>query len=85
MSQTYRLKLKSSVKKTICAEDSMSYPLELTEIIPEEDMKQLFEKSLESTGFEKQDDGTWKMELENGEVLVVDTEEMVMTVTVCAE
>ena len=85
MSQTYRIKLKSSVSKVIKAEDSISYPLELTEIIPVEDMQALLQKGLISRGFKKLDENTFELNLDNGEVLTVDTDSMTLTASLKAE
>ena len=85
MSQTYRISLKSSVSKVIKAEDSISYPLELTEIMPLEDMKEAFVKGLLERGFTQVSEKVYEMTLDNGEVLSVDTDSMTLTASLKAE
>lgn len=85
MSQTYRISLKSSVSRLVKAEDSVSYPLELTEIMPVEEMKDTFKKGLLEKGFIKVEEELYTMVLENGEVLSVDTELMILSASLKAE
>lgn len=85
MSQTYRISLKSSVSKVIKAEDSISYPLELTEIVPLEDMKEAFVKGLLERGFTEVSEKVYEMTLDNGEVLSVDIDSMTLTASLKAE
>ncbi len=51
MSQMYQVRLASSVSRTIQAEDSVSYPLRLTGILPEEDLLELLRQALIRRGF----------------------------------
>ncbi|MEQ8819972.1 MAG: hypothetical protein RLY93_06980 [Sumerlaeia bacterium] len=85
MSQMYRIALKSSVKRTITASDSITYPIQLTEILPEDEMKDVLKERLRAHGFEEQEDGTFRKPGEAGETITVDLEKMEAEASLSAE
>ena len=50
MSQCYHIELKSAVVRQVKGEDSVSYPIELTEILPPEEMKDLLREQTPQSG-----------------------------------
>ena len=46
MSMIYRVSLKETVTRRVTADDSVSYPIEISEILPQEDMQALLRESL---------------------------------------
>lgn len=76
MSQTYKVTLKNSINVVVTADDCISYPIQLTEILPPEEMKEKFKDALEKHGFEKESENIYKKEGEVGELITVDLESM---------
>jgi hypothetical protein len=54
MSRAYRICLRESAQKLVCAEDHVSLVLEMLSILPEEQMAELLDAELRGRGFEKQ-------------------------------
>ncbi len=74
MSQLFRIQLKTTVSREITASDSVSYPLELTEILPPSEMLDLLRQSLIDQGWTEDDDGRLSNIGSVGETLVIDLE-----------
>ncbi|VAW78045.1 hypothetical protein MNBD_GAMMA12-3886 [hydrothermal vent metagenome] len=74
MSQLFRIQLKTTVSRDISASDSVSYPLELTEILPQSEMLDLFKQSLLNKGWRQEEDGRLSNTGSVGETLVIDLE-----------
>ncbi len=74
MSQMYRIRLASSVTRTVKAGDSVSYPLRLTGILPEDDLLELLRQALLRRGFVADAENPERLEGEGsaGERIVVD-------------
>jgi|GEM_PF-660639 len=88
MSQCYRVSLKSSICRTVEGEDSVSYPIELTEILPPEEMASVLREALERDDWERLeegDDNKWRTTGPAGEELVIDLDEMEITATIHEE
>ena len=81
MSQMYQIRLASSVTRTVHIGDSVSYPLKLTGILPEEDLLDLLRQALRRRGFEA-DEGNPQQLIgrgDAGERIVVDLDAMTVT------
>jgi len=88
MSKCYQVSLseKVSVGKSVSASDVMVHRIEITNILPEKDMKKLLEKELVKRGWDKQEDGTYRLEEEEtSAVLVWDLEKGQVTVSIDLE
>ena len=81
MSQCYRVQLKASVSRTVEAGDSISYPLELTELLPAPEMKELLEDALQRQGWSQDaaQPGVYHRRGPSGEDLILDLETMTLT------
>lgn len=83
MSQMYQIQLSSSVTRRVDAADEITYPIELTEILPSDDMRELFRQALEKRGFENDGNSADGHRLMGrgpaGEELTVDLNEMKVT------
>ena len=82
MSQLYRIRLKDSVSRSINTSDSISYPIELTEIIPAEEMKDILKGVLREKGFEETEENIFVKEGPAGEKITVDLAEMEVTASI---
>lgn len=82
MSQVYQVRLASSVTHTLSASDEMRHRVELTQILGQDEMREILKKSLEDAGWEEQEDGTYKKQGPSGEELVWDLDEGVVRATV---
>ena len=51
MSQCFQVQLKESVSRRVYQDDSVSYPIELTEILPQEEMKEILRGVLKDAGW----------------------------------
>lgn len=85
MSQCYHIELKQSVVRVVRAEDSVSYPLELTEILPPEDMRETLRQLLTEAGWEAVGEDHFETEGPAGERLSIDLETMELTATLEVE
>ncbi len=86
MSRAYWVKLSSSVVETIQASDKTTHKIELEQIIPEGEMKDIVSSSLEEQGWTKVDGQDNQYEKEVGDVtLVWDLEKNEVEATVTAE
>ncbi len=72
MSQIYHIQLKTTVCREISARDSISYPLELTEILPQTEMLDLLKQALLNKGWQQQTNGTLTNTGSVGEILTID-------------
>lgn len=74
MSQMYQVRLASSVTRRVQAGDSVSYPLRLTGILPEEELLELLRQALLRRGFAADEGDPQRLEGEGsaGERIVVD-------------
>lgn len=81
MSQCYRVQLKASISRCVEAEDSVSYPLDLTCILPEPDMQSLLKDALIRQGWtaDATSGNVFHKTGPNGEDLSVDLEAMTVT------
>lgn len=87
MSQCYRVQLKESVTRVVKGEDSISYPIELTQILPPEEMLDLLKEQLKEQGWEadNEDETVFVTEGPGGEALRIDLEEMELTASISSE
>lgn len=87
MSQCYHAELKESVSRVVRGEDSVSYPIELTEILPAEEMVELLRDQLEKNGWNAngEDQTIWVTTGSGGEKLTIDLSEMELTATIESE
>jgi hypothetical protein len=81
MSRAYRVSVRESQNRTICAEDHVSTQLEILEVLPPEQMAGLLADELERRGFQR--DSTRLTRKQNGVTVTVET--TTATVTVAAE
>jgi hypothetical protein len=81
MSRSYRVSVRDSQTRTICAEDHVRTHLEILEVLPPEQMAGLLADELERRGFER--DGDILRRRQNDVAITVDT--TTATVTVAAE
>lgn len=81
MSRSYRVSVRESSNRTICAEDHVSTCLEILEVLPPEQMAGLLVDELERRGFTR--DGTKATRTQNGVKIEVET--TTATVSVSAE
>lgn len=81
MSQCYRVQLKASISRTVEAEDSVSYPLELTPLLPEPEMRGILAGVLNTAGWAESAEkpGLFRSTGPAGEELVLDLETMTVT------
>lgn len=84
MSQCYHVCLKQSVTRRIEGEDAISYPLELTEILPAAEMKELLRTALEQAGWEvSPQNPDLYTKVQTGEIILsVDLAAMEVTATI---
>ncbi|MEL6342412.1 MAG: hypothetical protein AAFV53_04720 [Myxococcota bacterium] len=80
MSQTYQCQLKDSVSRTVRIGDTIKHTLSLTEILPLDEMKQIFREILQDAGFSQDDQDRWSLS-EGGDETVVDLEAMSVVTT----
>lgn len=87
MSQCYRVSLKSTVSRVVKAEDSICYPIELTPILPPEEMNDLLKAQLKQGGWRAQDPGETDFTAAGpaGETLTIHLETMELTANVSRE
>ena len=87
MSQTYRVKLKNAVSRRVSADDSVSYPISLTDVLSHAEMKDLLRERLQEKGFEEVEGkpGQLKKKGSAGEDIVVDLDQMQVTATIVEE
>lgn len=85
MSQCYHIELKQAVTRVVRAEDAVSYPIELTAILPAGEMQELLREVLTKAGWKSADDNDFAMEGPSGEVLSIDLDAMELTATLTAE
>lgn len=87
MSQSYRVELKSSVSRSVQADDRVSRRIELTEILPAAEMKDLLRAELEAAGFAQDEASPGKLSAlgEAGEEIVVDLDAMELTASLAEE
>lgn len=52
MSRAYRVRVRESVRHTVCAEDHVATTLELLEVLPREEMAELLRRELTGRGFQ---------------------------------
>ena len=79
MSQCYRVQLKASVSTTVDVSDKSVNRLELTEILPEEEMKEILKDLLKADGFEEGSNNRLSKKGEEGETIVYDLDKMEVT------
>lgn len=87
MSQCYHVELKASVSRVVKGEDSVSYPIELTRILPEEEMVEILAGQLEESGWKLRQGGGRVFERagDHGETLTIDLESMELTASLSSE
>ena len=79
MSQLYKIRLKDSVSRIITASDCVDYPIELTEVLPEEEMIDILKGVLKEKGFEQIEENIFVKEGSVGEKITVNLEDMKVT------
>ena len=79
MSRSYRVSVRDSQNRTICAEDHLSAQLEILEVLPPEQLAALLADELERRGFER--DGTRVTRTQNGVRIAVETTTATVTVS----
>lgn len=87
MSQCYHVELKASVTRLVRGEDSVSYPIELTRILPGEEMAQILAQRLEESGWKDRggDGKVFEKTGQQGESLAIDLESMELTASLARE
>ncbi|MEM7014851.1 MAG: hypothetical protein AAF585_25605 [Verrucomicrobiota bacterium] len=87
MSQCYQVQLKQSVSRRVDQDDSVSYPIELTEILPQDEMKDILRGVLESDGWmaEPENSDRFRKTGAAGETLELDLGSMEVTATISDE
>lgn len=78
MSQEYRVCLADSISRVIGASDEISYPIELTEILPAKEMRELMRTALQQHGFVEHE-GQWVAQGPAGETLTCDLDALTVT------
>jgi len=58
MSYAYRVTVSRTVQETVKGKDSSRNKVDLSEILPKEQMREMLERALEKRGFERRKDGT---------------------------
>ena len=81
MSQCFRVQLKESISRRVDSSDSVSYPIELTEILPAEEMKDIMRNVLLEAGWVEDTDNPGKFTNigSAGETITVDLDDMEVT------
>jgi hypothetical protein len=80
MSQCYRVQLKASISRTVEAEDSVSYPLELTALLPAPEMAELLAQALVRDGWTADPGGrVYRRTAAGGEEWSLDLDAMTVT------
>jgi len=81
MSQCYRVQLQESISRRVDGSDSISYPIELTEILPADEMKDILRGVLTEAGWEADKDNPDQFTITGteGEIITIDLEEMEVT------
>ncbi len=74
MSLSYRVTLQ--VSEVVGADDKTVHQLDLRDILPEDEMKDLLRNSLKEKGFEEDEDGKLVRKEESGETITVDMESL---------
>jgi len=77
MSLSYRVTLQ--VCEVVSADDKTVHQLDLRDILPEEDMKDMLRQSLESRGFEEEEENKLVRREDGGEIITVDLETLELT------
>ncbi|HTU89582.1 MAG TPA: hypothetical protein VMF69_05740 [Gemmataceae bacterium] len=78
MSRAYRINVRETRNRTICAEDHVRTQLEILEVLPPEQMAGLLADELERRGFERC--GTRLSRTQNGVTVTVETTTAIVTV-----
>lgn len=81
MSQCFRIQLKESVTRLVTSTDTVTYPIQLTDILPEEEMKDLLRAALERHGW-TESEGVYQKVGEAGETITLDLEKMEVSATI---
>lgn len=76
MSQLYKIQLKTSVSESFTLNDAIVHRLDLTSILPQEEMVDILKGVLTQEGFVEQEDGTYTAQGADGEVIVFDLDEL---------
>ena len=86
MSQVYHIALRESVVRVVRSCDSVSYPISLTQLLPEEDMKALLRATLEADGWEPlKDKPNVLIQIHGEEQWTLDLDTMELTATLESE
>jgi len=83
MSQCYQVKLKESISRVIQHSDTVTYPLELTELLPKERMLEILKEVLLQEGWieSEQNKNTLTKKGTVGEDITLDLESMIVSAT----
>lgn len=76
MSQLYHIQLKASVSETYDLSDKTVHQLDLTEILPEDEMKDILKGRLQERGYEEKEPGIWSKQQEGGVEVNINLENM---------
>lgn len=85
MSQVYRVSLRDSISRQVKAADRVQYPIHLTPILPEADMRDLLRAALLADGFVADEAGKLVGLGEAGETITVDLERLEVTAELADE
>ena len=85
MSQCYHICLKESVTRRVDASDSISYPLELTQILPDADLREILRGVLENDSWIETSPNVFTKTGSAGEDISISLEEMCATATLHEE
>ncbi|MEM7385571.1 MAG: hypothetical protein AAF514_11560 [Verrucomicrobiota bacterium] len=87
MSQCYHIELKTAVNRLVKGEDSVSYPIELSEILPKDEMVALLREQLKQAGWKSTNEEETVFETEGpaGETLTISLDSMELTAALATE
>ncbi|MEZ4318479.1 MAG: hypothetical protein R3F61_13285 [Myxococcota bacterium] len=85
MSRCYRISVSESLRRHVDVEDGIETHLELLDILPPEQMRELVSDQLAGLGYTSEDDKTWTKTLDNGVTITVDLEEGTVHIGLAAE
>lgn len=76
MSQLYHIQLKASVSETYDLSDKIVHKLEMTEILPKEEMVELLKQQLQERGFAETEPNIWTKQGDDGEHISLNLDTM---------
>ncbi len=85
MSRCYRISVSESLRRHVDVEDGIETSLELLDILPPEQMRELLADQLTGLGYESEDEQIWTKKLDNGVTVTVDLEDGSVHIGLAAE